>query len=93
MTFFNSTPAQEAANERKIDFATRGHLYQLHPDAQPNDVREQLSARLSQLSSMLVMIHGGGFDNFESWSDEIKQNYLWGCSMLADECRELERHL
>lgn len=92
MTFDNS-PTPNTAGERNIDFAAAGALYQLHPEAGTLAVRDQLGARLAQLSSMLVMIHGGGFKNFDSWSDEIKDNYLWGCSMLAAECLELERHL
>lgn len=93
MTFDNSTPTQDTPTARNVDFAFKSPLYQLHPDADPGDVRDQLSARLAQLSAMLMMIHGNGFDNFESWSDHVKQNYLWGCSMLAEECKELEIHL
>lgn len=89
----NSTPTQDVPNERKVDFAAGGTLYRLHPDASALDVRNQLGARLSQLTSMLQMIHGNGFENFDTWSDEVKDNYLWGCSMLAEECLALERHL
>lgn len=93
LTAINSAPTQDDVSKRNIDFATIWPFYQLHPDAKKTDVQDQLSARLAQLTSMLQMIHGNGFENFESWSDEIKHNYLWGCSMLAEECKSLGRHL
>ncbi len=93
MTLGHSTPNQNATNERNVGFATSSPLYRLSPDANTLDVRDQLGARLAQLTSMLQMIHGNGFENFDNWSDDVKDNYLWGCSMLAEECRALERHL
>ncbi|MBW8364716.1 MAG: hypothetical protein K0M39_09185 [Rhizobium sp.] len=89
----NSTQTQPS--DRTIDFAfsISTPLYQLHPDATPVDIKTQLSTRLSQLYAMLVTTTGDGFESFDNWSDEIKGNYLWACSMLAKECNELALHI
>lgn len=77
------------SNDRTINFAAVGPFYTLHADATHGDVQNQLSARLSQLSAMLQMTHGAGFKTFSNWSDEVQANYLWACSMLAEECKGL----
>ncbi len=64
-------------------------IYQLRGNATNAMIQDHLDARLSQLEAMLTMSHGNGFATFDSWSDEIKDNYLWGCAMLATECKEL----
>lgn len=87
----NSTQPQP--NDRTINFAASVRLYQLHADATPMDVQDQLNARLSQLSAMLMMTVGAGFETFNDWSDKIKEDYLWACSMLADECKDLMDHI
>ena len=84
---------EHQSKDRGIEFAAAGKLYQIHPDATSADARDQLSARLSQLHSMLIITHGCGLESFENWSDDIKDNYLWGCAMLAKECKELVRHI
>lgn len=87
MADINST--QHQSNDRTINFAATGPFYTLHADATPGDIQDQLSARLSQLSAMLTMTTGAGFESFSNWSDEIQHNYLWACSMLAEECKGL----
>ena len=78
---------QPNRNDRLIEFAAGASpFYQIHADATTSDVHDQLSARLSQLSAMLIMTTGPGFEAFDSWNDEIKENYLLACSMLAKEC-------
>lgn len=93
MTFANSTPTQDTTKERNVAFAAAGTLYQLHPDASRLDVLDQLNARLSQLNSMLTLTHGIGFETFNAWDADTKENYLWSCDMLAKECKALVRHL
>lgn len=84
----NST--QPNTNDRLIGFAAvASPFYQLHANATTADVQDQLSARLSQLCAMLIMTRGSGFETFNNWSDKIKENYLWACSMLAEECHGL----
>lgn len=51
------------------------------------DKLDQLNRRASQLSAMLTIIYGGDSEGFHSWSEQIKDNYLWAC---ADHAREIE---
>lgn len=90
----NSTQHQHKLNDRVIDFAAPASpFYLLHDGVTAMDAQDQLSARLLQLSAMLTMTCGAGFETFSNWSNEIQQNYLWACSMLADECKELSNHV
>jgi hypothetical protein len=54
-----------------------------------NDVAEKLDHKLAHLSAMLCMTYGSSFEAFNQRSDEIRDNYMWGCSTLLDECRQL----
>jgi hypothetical protein len=86
----NSNSTQPQSNDRTIGFAAPASpFYRLHEDVTPGDIHDQLEARLSQLDAMLTMTTGAGFESFSNWSNEIKENYLWACSMLAAECKEL----
>lgn len=86
----NST--QETA-ARELHFTATAGLYQLSPTASSLWLRDHLSARLDQLAAMLTVVRGDGFDVFSNWSDQIQHNYLWSCSMIAEECRELAEHI
>jgi len=68
-------------------------LYHVAPSASKTDIINQLQARLAQLSAMLCTTYGGGFETFDNWSEDVKDNYLWGCATMADECRELCQRL
>ncbi len=57
------------------------------------DLTDKLDAKLAHLSSMLYMTYGGGFESFNQWSDEIRDNYMWACSELSNECRQLSAEL
>lgn len=82
--------AQPPAPEpRLLGFPATMGVYSMSPRASSDDVYNHLSARLSQLSAMLAMTFGGGYEAFKSNSDCTQENYLWACSMLADECEEL----
>ncbi len=51
---------------------------------------DQLNARLAQLSALLNAIEGDSDeDGFWSLNVAIRNNYLWACQSLADECRAL----
>jgi hypothetical protein len=51
---------------------------------------DELSAKLAMLSANLHLLNGEhGIRAFDELSDEIKENYLWGCVTLADECRAI----
>lgn len=53
------------------------------------DHADELENKLIQLSSMLTIIHGGGYESFSSWNDRIKDDYLWACSTVAGEAKQL----
>lgn len=84
-------PEIEPTQTRPLAFATG--LYQLAPEASKIDIMDQLQARLAQLSAMLCTTYGAGFATFDNWSDTVKENYLWGCASLAQECDELSHRL
>lgn len=48
-----------------------------------------LSAKLAMLTANLSIISGEGFDAFSRSSGETQHHYIWGCSSLADECRDI----
>ena len=48
-----------------------------------------LSAKLAMLTANLNLISGEGFDAFSRLNNEIQHHYIWGCSSLADECRDI----
>lgn len=77
-------------NKGAIRKLTEGqYFYQLAEGVTQLDVIDALDEKLVQLSSMLTMIHGHGYQTFDNYSDEIKDNYLWACERLADECKQL----
>ena len=51
----------------------------------PMENFDKLSAKLAILHANLQLIHGEGAENFETFSDELKDTYLWGCATLAGE--------
>lgn len=53
------------------------------------DEYDDLSAKLAMLSANLSVICGEGFDAFNRHNNDIQQNYIWGCSTLANECRAI----
>ncbi len=55
----------------------------------PMDNFDKLSAKLAILNANLQLIHGEGAENFQTFSDELKDTYLWGCATLAGEALEL----
>lgn len=62
---------------------------QLNKRAHSLDIADTLNAKLSQLTAMLAVTYGCGGPTFREFNDEIQDNYMWACSDLADECREL----
>ena len=76
-----------------LTFTAAKSIYQANPDAQATDVTDHLNAKLGQLSAMLHLIFGEGLGRFNNMSDTIRDNYLWSCAMIADECKELAERL
>ena len=79
----------QARRGRNLEFTAGGPIYALAEDATPREIQNHLCARLTQLSAMLMTIHGCGIGTFEGWSERVKDDYLFGCSMVAEECKEL----
>lgn len=73
----------------ELTFTAAPHLYQITPSATKIDARDQLDARVAQVSAMLLTITGEGFNHFKNMDDTAQQNCLWACAMAVDECQEL----
>ncbi|MES2367269.1 MAG: hypothetical protein V4563_15435 [Pseudomonadota bacterium] len=85
-----STQHQKA---RTVNFADADNFYQLQEGVTQTDMVDHLNARLAQLCAMLHMTYGAGREHFDLWGSEVKDNYLWGVSMIAQECKEIAGHL
>jgi len=48
-----------------------------------------LYAKLAALTANLSLISGEGFTAFSQSNSETQHHYIWGCSSLADECRDI----
>ena len=64
-------------------------LYLLADEADALALTDQLTARQAQLQALLAMTRGNAGDVFRRMGAEYQENYLWACSMIADETREL----
>ena len=85
---------QQQPEARTLSFAAYcGPFYQLHNAATSADILDHLQARLCQLEALLITTCGNGHESFSSWNDEIQDNFLWACSMMAEECKELAGHI
>ena len=69
--------------------ATSAPLYRLDRDAPPLAITDQLLARQFQLQALLAMTYGEQGDAFRTLSDELQDGFMWSCSMLACEIRDL----
>lgn len=68
-------------------------VYSIAPGASDGDLSDLLFIRLAHLDSMLRTVHGDGGECFRGYNDQIQDEYLGACSMLATECRELLEQL
>jgi len=64
-------------------------VYAIAEGASAGDLYNHLHTQLTHLSVMLLMTYGGGGESFRNYNDQIQDEYMWACSQLADECREL----
>ena len=74
---------------KELRFDATGALYALRQSATALDCHDQLTARLAQLSAMLEIIKGQGFETFSCYNDDVQENYLSACAMIGRECEEL----
>lgn len=82
----------DANSTQEAKFAAAVPSVYLHnPAASSEDRLDQLTARLGQLSAMLLLTHArlGTEDSFGRLNATHQDNYMWCCWSLAEECREL----
>ena len=86
---------QHQQKVRKVTDSVCGNpFYQLHDTVTSEVIINQLNARLGQLKAMLIMTCGDGpEDGFNGWSHTLKNDYLWACAMLAEECDGLANYI
>lgn len=53
------------------------------------DVIDQLSMKLAQLEAMLCLTYGASREGFESMAENHRDNFMWACSTMVDECKDL----
>lgn len=53
------------------------------------DCIDSLNQKLAQLNAMLTMSYGEAGDAFRTMNGSLQDNFLWACSTLASECKEL----
>lgn len=76
-------------NSDEFTFTACGPVYTLCEGATKDDLLNQMSARLSQLEAMLLLISGVGNKSFSELFQKDQSNYLWACWTMTLECREL----
>lgn len=83
--------AEEATTSEAatLRFTATAGIYGVLPGATAIDLCDQLSARLSQLRSMLGMVYGAGFESFHDTAPSDQEHYLWACASAAKECEQL----
>ena len=55
-------------------------------DEQACDAFDTLTAKLAQLQAMLNMTYGNAAESFNAMNGTLRDNYLWGCTALVDDC-------
>ncbi|QSA97726.1 hypothetical protein [Methylococcus sp. EFPC2] len=88
MSTENSTTHDKPARLLQDEFTCSRGVYLINADDQLA-VYDQLTAQASKLASMLAMISGNGYETFAGCNGETQENYLWGCSSLAKEVKQL----
>lgn len=77
-------------NATKSATFAAGNVYEFNRDAAKFDIRNQLSAKISQAQAMLnMLVSDGGLEHFGTMSDDSQADYIWGISMAIDESKGL----
>ena len=76
-----------------LTFTASGPAYGFAPGVETGDIVDQLNARQIQLEAMLAMTFGDTGEALRRLSDGVQDNYMWACSMIAHEIRELTEAL
>lgn len=68
-----------------------GIEYAVPRSADKSGLLDCLTPKLEQLKAMLFMTYGESGASFRGAIDDIQDNYMWACALLADECAALLR--
>ena len=68
-------------------------LYAIAPGVTTLDLRDALDGKFALLESMLCQVTGEQGEGFRCCNEQIQEEYLHGCSMLATEIRQLYKQL
>ena len=74
-----------------LTFTAAGPVYGFAPGVKAGDIVDQLNARQIQLEALLEMTYGETGEALRRLSDGIQDNYMWACSMIAGEIRDLTK--
>lgn len=82
--------AKQSTTLHAMNFTACNGLYVISPDATADSIHNQITARLTQLNVLLSSSIGeSGFANRVGMTDQMKDEYLWTCSTIVEEVREL----
>lgn len=85
-----NTQGTQPANIQPFNYPSeRSPVYAIAPGADAFAVKMLMEAKLAHLDAMLLAIYGDGGETFRNMNDTTQDEYLWACSYLASECREL----
>lgn len=76
-----------------LTFTAAGPVYDFAPGVKACDISDQLYARQAQLEGLLAMTHGEGGEAFRGMAHNLQDGFMWACSMIAHEVRELTEAL
>jgi hypothetical protein len=65
------------------------HVYAISPKATSFEVQTLIEEKLLQLDAFLSMAYGETGASFRMQPESLQDQYLWGCSRMASEIREL----
>ena len=73
----------------RLTFTAAGPVYGFVPSAEAGDISDHRAARQAQLEALLSMTYGETGEGFRTMSDDMQEAYMWACSMIAREIRDL----
>lgn len=57
------------------------------------ETKDKLVEKSCQLSAMLSVASGCGYESFSGYADDIQENYIWACATLAGDIKLLAENL
>ena len=68
-------------------------IYRIADGVTEGDIHDQLLAKSGQLVAMLHMVTGEGSCYFSRTNQTLRDNFLWSCKQMAQECHDLASQL